>query len=113
MVKGVDLKSTAERRVGSNPAGDEWFGLFCFVLVLPTLWIVLFCLGPADTAGARQTLLYASTPPVTPIVSAIGVRRLSLENFRQFCVNQTPTRCILRAACSGSFVLHHNTCCTI
>ena len=25
VVKGVDLKSTAERRVGSNPAGDEYF----------------------------------------------------------------------------------------
>ena len=26
VVKGVDLKSTAERRVGSNPAGDDCFG---------------------------------------------------------------------------------------
>ena len=27
VVKGVDLKSTAERRVGSNPAGDDIFVL--------------------------------------------------------------------------------------
>ena len=97
VVKGVDLKSTAERRVGSNPAGDVSFvvGVLYSVFVLHLL--------PFAASGYGLSLVRRSLIPKPLAATAFqGKHRQGyLQDMEESCVFIQPSGyCCIQSAAS-------------